>query len=179
MRAIRGTTLFITTSAVALIGGAALAQTAAPAAPLAPAATDAGTADVGEIVVTGSRLQASGFTTPTPVTVVGQQALQERAPGAILDGLNELPAFRNSGSTTSGARGAGGVGQNTVNLRGLGSNRNLVLVNGQRIVGVGAAATIDTNVIPVALVDRVEVVTGGASAAYGSDAVSGVVNFIL
>ena len=166
----RASALLITTSALSLLGtGAAFAQTAA---------ADEASA-VEQVVVTGSRLQATGFTAPTPVTVMSAQALAQRAPGAILDSLNELPAFRNSSSTTSGARGAGGVGQNSINLRGLGGSRTLNLIDGRRITGYRAGGTVDSNVIPVALVDRVEVVTGGASAAYGSDAIAGVVNFIL
>jgi iron complex outermembrane receptor protein len=162
--------LLATTSLFALLSsGVAFAQ----------AADGAAAADVETIVVTGTRLQATGFNAPTPVTVVGSEAIQQRAAGTVLDALNDLPSFRNSNSVSSGSRAAGSIGFNTVNLRGLGGNRALVLLDGRRIVGYGGAGTIDTNVVPASLVERVEVVTGGASAAYGSDAVAGVVNFIL
>ena len=160
--------LLATTSLFALLSsGVAYAQAADAAA------------NVDTIVVTGTRLQATGFNAPTPVTVVGSEQIQQRAAGTILDALNDLPSFRNSSSVSSGSRAAGSIGFNTVNLRGLGGARALVLLDGRRIVGYGGGGTVDTNVVPASLVDRVEVVTGGASAAYGSDAVAGVVNFVL
>jgi outer membrane receptor protein involved in Fe transport len=133
----------------------------------------------GEIVVTGSRLQASGFQAPTPVTVLGTALLNQRAPSTIADVVNEIPAFRQTVTNTQSQRANGNGGQNQVDLRGLGVVRTLVLVNGRRHVPSNNNGSIDVNLIPTPLVDRVEVVTGGASAAYGSDAVSGVVNFIL
>lgn len=123
-----------------------------------------------EIVVTGSRLQ-SGFTAPTPVTVVGEARIENRAPSNVAELVNELPAFRQSAGQTQAQRVS--QNQNTLDLRGLGSSRTLLLIDGRR------QTTSDTNTIPVSLIDRVEVVTGGASAAYGSDAVAGVANFIL
>ncbi|MGC3979720.1 MAG: TonB-dependent receptor [Steroidobacteraceae bacterium] len=133
-----------------------------------------------EVVVTGTRLTNTGFTTPTPVTVIGEEAIQERAPANIADIINEVPSFKVSRSDT--ARGANdsspGV-QNVLDLRALGDFRTLSLINGHRTVGTNFRGTFDTNMIPVGLVDRVEVVTGGASAAYGSDAVAGVANIIL
>jgi iron complex outermembrane receptor protein len=134
---------------------------------------------VEEVVVTGSRLQANGFQTPTPVTTLGTEQLQQRAPTTIADVINQLPAFRQTVTNTQTQRGNGNNGENKVDLRGLGIQRTLVLVDGQRWVPTDLNGTIDINLIPTILVDRVDVVTGGASAAYGSDAVSGVVNFIL
>lgn len=134
---------------------------------------------VEEIVVTGSRLQAAGFQAPTPVTVVSGAALTSRAPSTIAEVVNELPSFRQSATNTQNQRGNGNGGQNRVDLRGLGAERTLVLVDGRRHVPTNLTGTLDINLIPTPLVDRIEVVTGGASAAYGSDAVSGVVNFIL
>ena len=132
------------------------------------------------IVVTGSRLQTNGFKAPTPVTVVTAQELQLTTPGAIPEGLDKLPQFAGSRSNTT----PGGLGNtpstgNYLNLRNLGSQRNLILLDGQRLPPTSYEGITDANIIPQALVQRVEVVTGGASAAYGSDAVSGVINFIL
>lgn len=135
---------------------------------------------VGDIVVTGSRIVRNGYTAPTPVTVVAVEQLQATAPGSIPDGLNQLPQFTmSSGTQNTGNQATSPNAGNYLNLRGLGSIRNLVLLDGQRIPPTSFQGTVDTNVIPSALVSRVDVVTGGASAAYGSDAVSGVINFIL
>jgi len=135
-----------------------------------------------EVVVTGSRIRRSGTTTPTPVTVLNSDTLSLYGDTRLADTLNELPAIRatqttGNVNTTDDAQEAG---TNFLNLRGLGIDRTLVLVNGRRHVGSRpGSAAVDTNVIPSALVDRVEVITGGASAVYGADAVSGVVNLIM
>jgi outer membrane receptor protein involved in Fe transport len=113
------------------------------------------------------------------VTVLGAEQVQQRAPSTIADIVNEMPSFRQTATNTQNQRGNGNGGQNRVDLRGLSPERTLVLVNGRRHVPTNLTGTLDVNVIPTPLVDRVEVVTGGASAAYGSDAVSGVVNFLL
>jgi iron complex outermembrane recepter protein len=166
----------ITSLVTALGSGAAGAQV--------PAATPQSQAsNVEEVVVTGSRLSQAGFTTPTPVTVLGAEQLETRGFTTATEALNELPAFRNTTGTTRGTAGSFGVGQGLVDLRGLNPNRSLVLVDGRRhvpnnVVGT-VAGTWDTNVLPTGLVERIDVVTGGASAAYGSDAVAGVVNFVL
>jgi outer membrane receptor protein involved in Fe transport len=99
----------------------------------------------------------------------------------LADSLNQLPAFGNSTSTNNPGTGLSGgtMGQNILNLRGLGDNRNLVLLDGHRLVSTNTENSVDINVIPQNLVSRVDIVTGGASAAYGSDAVTGVVNFVL
>jgi len=146
----------------------------------APAATT-GQAGVGaeEIVVTGSRIARSGFTAPTPVTVVGQERLQQRAITNVADALNELPSFRALVSPATQQAQGGNIGARVLDLRGLGATRTLVLLDGKRFVPSTTQGTIDINLIPSVLVSRTEVVTGGASAAYGSDAVAGVVNFIL
>ena len=156
------------TSTILVAAGAARAEAPAPEA-----------SQVEEVVVTGSRLQNTGFQAPTPVTVLGGEALTRRAPSTIADVVNELPAFRQTATSTQNQRGNGNGGQNRVDLRGLGDVRTLVLIDGLRHVPTNLTGTLDVNLIPTPLVERVEVVTGGASAAYGSDAVSGVVNFIL
>jgi outer membrane receptor protein involved in Fe transport len=155
--------------------GAAAAQTE-PAAQPAPAAEQA---SVEEIVVTGSRIQSSStFNTPTPVTTVTVEQLQTAAPATLADGLKQLPSVTPGGGPTAGGGTANG-GQNFLNLRALGNTRTLVLLDGHRFISAGPTGTIDTNLLPQGLVQRVDVVTGGASAAYGSDAVGGVINFVL
>lgn len=155
------------------------------AATVAPDATNAPqdvaeTAPTGDIVVTGSRL-ARGFTAPTPVTVVSSEQLAATAPNNIAEAISNLPAFANSANAnrTTGGSPAGTAGQSILNLRSLGTQRNLILLDGQRVIASNAAGGVDINRLPQSLVRNVEVVTGGASAAYGSDAISGVVNFIL
>jgi outer membrane receptor protein involved in Fe transport len=135
-----------------------------------------------DIVVTGSRLGSSGFTAPTPVTVIGEQRIAALANTNLGDVLVKLPAFRNATSpvTALSATGSGGnLGARYLDLRGLGANRTLVLVEGRRFVPSSILGAVDTNLIPALLVKRTEIVTGGASAAYGSDAVAGVVNILL
>ncbi len=133
-----------------------------------------------EVTVTGSRIQRpNGFSAPTPVTVVGADRLEQRAIANVGDALNELPSFRASTNPATVQNTGGSIGARVLDLRGLGASRTLVLVDGKRFVASTSQGTIDTNLIPSILVDRVDIVTGGASAAYGSDAVAGVVNFAL
>jgi len=154
------------------------AEAAEPAAPTTGAG-DAAAAGEETIVITGSRIARSGFTTPTPVTVVGEERLDALAITNIADGLNQLPSFRATASPANQQTLGGNIGARTLDLRGLGASRTLVLVDGRRFVPSTAEGTVDVNLIPSALIQRAEVVTGGASAVYGSDAVAGVVNFIL
>jgi len=140
----------------------------------APAADSGG----GAIVVTGSRIQG-GFTAPTPVTVLGADRVQALSITNVGDALNQLPSFRATTGPATQATNGGNVGARILDLRGLGAPRTLVLVDGKRFVPSTSQGTVDVNLIPSALVRQTEVVTGGASAAYGSDAVAGVVNFIL
>lgn len=133
----------------------------------------------GEIIVTGSRLN-TGFAAPSPVSVTSSEQLRDASPGIISEALNQLPAFKNSSrAATAGPSGVRGNGAALLNLRGLEPQRTLVLMDGRRVVSSSAGGSPDVNLFPQDLVSRVEVVTGGASAAYGSDAVAGVVNFIL
>ncbi|WP_375429293.1 TonB-dependent receptor plug domain-containing protein [uncultured Sphingomonas sp.] len=135
----------------------------------------------GEVVVTGSRIVRDGYSAPTPVSVISEAEIEAEAPANISDFVNTLPAVRgsNTAATTNGSLSNGAAGVNSVNLRGLGAARTLVLFDGQRSVTSTTTGQVDVNTFPQALIERVEVVTGGASSAYGSDAVSGVVNFIL
>ena len=156
------------------------AASAGPAFAQDARASSAGT-NVGELVVTGSRIVRNGFTAPTPVTVVGAERLQQRAAMNVGDAINELPAFLASQTPAAQGLNVNGpyVGGRMLNLRGLEPKRTLVLVDGKRFVPSTTFGTVDTNMIAAALIDRVDVVTGGASAAYGSDAVAGVVNMVL
>lgn len=124
-----------------------------------------------EVTVTGSRVERTGFVAPTPTSVVSSDDLQRTAPIAIAEALTQLPSFRIASSP---------VTANTfADLRRVGAQRTLVLVDGRRHVPSQSNGTVDLNVVPAAMVERTEVVTGGASASWGSDAVSGVVNIVL
>lgn len=136
-------------------------------------------AGIQELMVTGSRIQRSGMTTPTPVTAVTMDELDLLAPTTMMDALNQMPQFLNSDTPESVGGWTGSAGQSILNLRGVGAPRTLVLLDGRRVVASTRRGSPDINTFPAALVQRVDVVTGGASAAYGSDAVSGVVNFVL
>ena len=139
------------------------------------------TESLDEIVVTGSRISRSGYDQPTPVTVIGEADLAQSGAANISDFVNELPAVMGSAQPSTGNRSLSGgtAGINSVNLRSLGDARSLVLLDGRRSVGSLANGTVDTNTMPQGLIKNIEIVTGGASATYGSDAVTGVVNFIL
>ena len=139
---------------------------------------------VEEVSVTGSRIRDTGMTSPTPVTSISRDEMDNLSPGTLMDSLDLLPQFLNSSTIEdSGSPIAGtwsGVGaQSTLNMRGVGGNRTLVLLNGRRVVPSNRLSTVDINLFPQALIQRTEAVTGGASAAYGSDAIAGVTNFIL
>lgn len=164
----------------------AQAQQNVSAAPQAGAAADGPARDAGaaesEIVVTGSRLaQNPNAVSASPVVSVSADDLRKSGQTDISATLRTLPALISSGSIADSIdRGGGGTGQATLDLRGLGSNRTLVLANGRRHVsGVAGTQSVDIATIPTSLIDGVEVLTGGASAVYGADAVTGVVNFKL
>ncbi|WP_171981973.1 TonB-dependent siderophore receptor [Brevundimonas sp. LM2] len=159
--------------AASLMSAPVLAQTAQPV-------QDEATT-VEEVVVTGSRIPRPNLEQPTPVSTVTSEAIETAGTQDLGSIIAELPAL-SSGSTVRGNSDSFGDdgGLNFADLRGLGASRTLTLVDGKRHVGGDAGnAAVDLNSIPAALVERVEVITGGASAIYGSDAVSGVVNIIL
>lgn len=133
------------------------------------------------VTVTGTRIVRDGYEAPTPLTVMGVEELQAQAPVNIADVVNQMPSVAGSitPANSQTSISSGGAGINALNLRGLGSVRTLVLLNGQRSVGSALTGVVDVNNFPQQLIERVDVVTGGASSAYGSDAVSGVVNFVL
>lgn len=176
------------------VAGAALAWALAANTPAlaqqaedAPAAEDSADAATDQpIVVTGSRIVSSGFTAPTPLTVVGADQIERQAATNIAQILNEIPAFRPQSTPSTTAIFVSNLGASTADLRGLGGNRTLVLIDMRRVVASTVAGgsftpanTVDLNLVPSSLLSRVEVVTGGASAAYGSDAVAGVTNLII
>src|SRR5512139_1383080 len=148
---------------------------ASPAVTQAPAAPAA--ESQGEIIVTGSRIPQPNLTSSAPVTVVSSQDIKLQGTTRVEDLLNSLPQV-SAGQTGGESNAATGIA--TVDLRGLGSVRTLVLVNGRRLLpGDPVDSSADLNAIPDALIKRVEVLTGGASSTYGADAVAGVVNFIM
>ena len=142
-------------------------------------ASNAATGAVNEITITGSRIQQPGMESPVPVTSVPAAQLKAMAPDTLVSGLTQLPAFFQSDTPNSTASWFNRGGYGNLDLRGLGINRTLTLLDGRRIVSSTVFGGVDVNVIPEAMISRVETVTGGASAAYGTDAVAGVVNFIL
>ena len=150
----------------------------AETAPTAPAATPD---ELNEIVVTSTRIVRDGYQAPTPTSVIGEQEIAAKAPANIADFVNELPSLVGSNSPrfNISSISAGLSGINALNLRDLGGNRTLVLLDGQRVGAATLTDLVDINEIPEELVKRVDVVTGGASADWGSDAVAGVVNFVL
>lgn len=154
--------------------GAAYAQERA-------SASDVAAQPLQEVTVTGSRIKREGFEAPTPVAVISTEALQANATSNLADTLNTMPNFQGSATpqssvvtVTSGTQAVNGL-----NIGGLGVTRTLTLVNGQRTVGSTLEGTVDVSELPQQLITRVDVVTGGASASYGSDALTGVVNFVL
>jgi len=137
--------------------------------------------EIEEVVVTGSRIPRPNLEQPTPVATVSREAIETAGTQNLGDIIAELPALSANDTVRGNSDSFGDSGGlNFANLRSLGAARTLTLVDGKRHVGGDAGnAAVDLNAIPAALVDRVEVITGGASAVYGSDAVTGVVNIIL
>lgn len=139
-----------------------------------------------EIVVTGSRIVQRDFESSSPIVTLGSETFEDRSNVGIEAALNQLPQFAPAG-TQSQRSSAGSPfpastaapGAATINLRGLGENRNLVLIDGHRVQPVNGALVVDINTIPSAAIESVEIITGGAAAVYGADAISGVVNFKL
>ncbi len=136
-------------------------------------------ADAEEVVVTGSRVIRNGEDMPTPVTVISAQQLQQTKPGPVVVALEQLPVF---GTSRNLGTNPGNSSQNNaaqvLNLRNFGQTRDLVMFDGRRVPPTSPVAEVDSAFVPSMLLQRVDIVTGGASAVYGSDAVTGVVNFI-
>jgi iron complex outermembrane receptor protein len=154
------------------------ALAAAVAAVLAPHAAVAQAEDaavVEEVVVTGSRIPRRDFGAPSPITTVDRETLTNSGQPTLEESLNQMPQISPDFGRSSNNPGNG---KSLINLRGLGSNRTLVMLNGRRLAPSGVGSSVDVNTLPQVLIDRVEVITGGATTVYGSDAVAGVVNFI-
>jgi outer membrane receptor protein involved in Fe transport len=135
------------------------------------------------IVVTGSRIQRKDYEANSPIVTVGEQLLQNSSTSSVEVNLNKLPQFTPEKTPIQGgdiqATPTNTPGSATISLRGIGSNRNLVLVDGRRATPGNASMAVDINTIPAAAIERVEIISGGASSTYGADAVAGVTNFIL
>jgi iron complex outermembrane receptor protein len=178
-----GLTALLTMSASAMAQETPVPSTRPADAGVVGAATvaEVGPGPTEEIVVTGSRITRSGFNAPTPTTVIGVAEIERSAQPNIFTTINQIPALAGSAATSTGtgSSSAGTNGRSTLNLRGLGANRTLVLIDGQRVIGVDTTGGTDISQFPQGLIQRVDIVTGGASASWGSDAVAGVVNFII
>jgi len=161
---LRSGTSLLCIAAAAVPAYAQATETAAPPSAVPP----------GDIVVTGTRL--TNFAAPTPVTAITKQDLDAKAARTVTDLMADIPALRynqNSGQVSAP------IGASNLDLRALGPARTLLLVDGRRFAATDPSGLVDVNVIPAVLINKIEIVTGGASAAYGSDAVSGVVNITL
>jgi len=173
-----GHTLRVALLASAGIGAFALT------APVQAQEDGADAADANQaIVVTGSRIARKDYSSNSPIVTVSQDLLQNSSTSAVEQNLNKLPQFTPEKTPTQGgdiqASPTNTPGSATVSLRGIGSNRNLVLIDGRRATPANASMAVDINTIPSAAIERVEIISGGASSTYGADAVGGVVNFIL
>ncbi|MNH85108.1 Vitamin B12 transporter BtuB precursor [compost metagenome] len=161
--------------ATTMIAGVAAIGFAAPA--FAQSASQEEVARVDEIVVTGSRIARRDAVAESPILTVQQQDITHSGATTLEHYLNTLPQV--TAGLSSQSNNPSSNGRAFIDLRGLGSGRNLVLLDGRRPMGSTAGGTVDTNTIPAALIDRVEIISGGAASTYGADAVSGVINFIL
>lgn len=168
-----------------LTGGSLVAFAPGAYAQSAPpqAADEEQRAKESDIIVTGSRLVQDGYQAPTPVTVLSAESLEQFGAASIPEALRDLPSLVKSNSSRAVPLGSSGDPNanlgNYLNLRNLGNQRSLLLMDGMRVPPTRSNGLTDANVVPQFLVSRVEVVTGGASAAYGSDAVAGVINYIM
>ncbi len=165
-------------------------QATVPASPATPIPAQAGepvqagepqpAAPASDVIVTGTRITASGFNAPTPTTVIGEDQIQRNAQPNIFTTVAQLPSLQGSTGASTGtfSTSSGQQGLSSFSLRGLGTIRTLTLLDGQRVVGANVTGVPDISQFPQLLIRRVDVVTGGASASYGSDAVGGVINFI-
>lgn len=167
---LRSTLLAALSVAPGMISSAFAQDTVAPAAAAAEEERDV-------VVITGSRIARQDYVANSPIVTVGQEEIAATGVTTLDTLLNSMPQFVPGINMSSNNPSNGG--QANVQLRGLGGNRTLVLMNGRRVVPSNATGTVDVNVLPSQLVSNIEVITGGASATYGSDAIAGVVNFIL
>ena len=168
-----------------LMGGAGLAALLAlaipagahaqAASPPSPQPSGPAPSEVSEVVVTGTLIRNPNYVASSPIVQTSVEQIRQSGAVAVESALNQLPQFTPAGSSSTGGQGTGGHA--TLNLHGLGANRNLVLLDGRRLPLADIAGDVDVNLIPQSIISGVDVITGGASAVYGSDAMSGVVNF--
>jgi outer membrane receptor protein involved in Fe transport len=163
--------------ASALTGIAGMASSAAAQVEPAPASAEVSSETDETIVVTGSRLARPDLEATSPITIVGAETIQAQGAVTLETSLNQLPQL--TPDSTSSTNQSGGSGILSVDLRSLGAVRTLVLVDGRRYIPGDVTGLTDLALVPDLLVERVEIITGGASAIYGSDAVAGAVNFVL
>ncbi|MFI4965968.1 MAG: TonB-dependent receptor domain-containing protein [Caulobacterales bacterium] len=163
----------VATAACLTVPGLAFGQQAAAK----PAAKDV---DVSEIVVTGSRIRRDTFNAPVPLAVVGSEQIRQSGDVILGDVLLQQPTIAAASNSQNTSSSLFNSGQARVDIRGLGPSRTLVLVDGRRhINGDASSPAVDLNLIPSLMIDRIEVVPGGVSAVYGSEAIAGVVNLIM
>jgi iron complex outermembrane recepter protein len=162
-------------SGVLLALGGALTLGAAPS--FAQQAGSAQASQTQSVVVTGSRIARINALSESPIITVGAEQIQSSGVVTVEQFINTLPQV--TPGLSSQSNNPSSNGRAFIDLRGLGSGRNLVLINGRRAMGSTGGGTVDVNTIPTSLIDRVEVITGGAATTYGADAVAGVVNFIM
>lgn len=149
-------------------------------APVMAQEAGSATTELDKVTVTGSRIARTGFVTPSPVTAITAEEIRTTGALNIGDLMTKMPQLTPTYTLGNSTRFIGTAGLGLLDLRGMGASRTLVLVNGRRHVGASPGSTsVDVNTIPVEWIERVEVITGGASAVYGADAVAGVVNFIM
>lgn len=169
----------LTTSSI--VSGVAVFATALAAGPTWAQAQDPTSAEaateIDTVVVTGSRIARQDYVANSPIVTVTQEDIRATGSVNIESLINDLPQFTPLGNAASNSPNLGG--QANVQLRGLGSTRTLVLLNGRRVVPSNASSVVDLNLLPTALISSIETITGGASSTYGSDAVGGVLNFLL
>lgn len=174
-----GLTTILLSSAVILAPCAEAAEQTATASPRSETTDSADAPPLETIVVTGSRVRRTSADSPAPLTIVDAEAIRATGLNEIADVINQLPSFAIT-QTNQTSNLLGNAGLNALDLRGLGTERTLVLVDGRRRVpAIPGTAAVDISAIPANLVQRIDVITGGASALYGADAVAGVANFIL
>jgi iron complex outermembrane receptor protein len=167
----------VATSAAVYGIGSLLVMGAAPAVAQTAPSAKSPDAQVSEVIVTGSRISRRDYVSESPITTVTAESVARAGSPTVETVLNQMPQV--SPSASASANFTSRAAQASVDLRGMGQQRTLVLLDGRRMQPSGSDGTVDLNVIPTALIDNVEVITGGASATYGSDAVTGVVNFKL
>ncbi|HZV56862.1 MAG TPA: TonB-dependent receptor [Sphingobium sp.] len=161
-----------------ILASASLTGLAASAPALAQASAAGASEEMQAIVITGSRIVQTGMDTPVPVTAVQADELKAMDPTTLINSVSQLPQFYGN-QTPNNSAFFTRAGTGNLNMRGLGANRTLTLLNGRRMASSSAFGGVDINIFPEAMIKGIETVTGGASAAYGTDAVAGVVNFLL